>query len=75
MMNIVFVIVLALWIYILTVLKRGKLDFWYFITGSIGRLVFYACTVLLYFFIFTKAQIIRQKVGGFRYGTDNTDLS
>ena len=181
MMNIVFVIVLALWIYILTVLKRGKLDFWYFITGSIGlfvfmlikvepvvlaplqksvsavagmfgdmtgiyegyfnknivfiatgdanlsmyidyecsgivemlaflsllwffpmyhtyeticlivhvfgggsyfvahsiigRLVFYACTVLLYFFVFTKAQIIRQKVGGFRYDTDNTDLS
>ena len=40
MMNIVFVIVLALWIYILTVLKRGKLDFWYFITGSIGLFVF-----------------------------------
>lgn len=35
-----FVIVLALWIYILTVLKRGKLDFWYFITGSIGLFVF-----------------------------------
>ena len=202
MMNMFFVIVLVLWIYILTVLKRGKLDFWYFITGSIGlfvfmlikiepvvlaplqksvsavagmfgdmtgiyegyfnknivfistgdanlsmyidyecsgivemlaflsllwffpmyhtyekvvlsivgpalilaanvlrifticlivhvfgggsyfvahsiigRLVFYACTVLLYFFVFTKAQIIRQKVGGFRYDTDNTDLS
>ena len=36
MMNMFFVIVLVLWIYILTVLKRGKLDFWYFITGSIG---------------------------------------
>ena len=40
MMNMFFVIVLVLWIYILTVLKRGKLDFWYFITGSIGLFVF-----------------------------------
>lgn len=202
MMNIVFIIVLVLWIYMLTVLKRGKLDFWYFIVGSvglfvfmlikvepivleplqksvsavagmlgdmtgiyegyfnknivfietgnahismyidyecsgiveilafmsllwffpmyhtyekavlsivgpaiifaanifrifticmivhvfgggsyfvahsiIGRLVFYACTVLLYFFVFTKSQIIRQKVGGFKYDTDKADLS
>lgn len=36
----------------------------------IGRLVFYALSVLLYFFVFTKSQIIRQKVGGFSYGVD-----
>lgn len=36
----------------------------------IGRLVFYACTIALYFFVFTKSQIIRQKVGGFGYGND-----
>ena len=36
----------------------------------VGRLVFYALTVILYFFVFTKAQIIRQKVGGFAYGHD-----
>lgn len=36
----------------------------------IGRLIFYALSVLLYFFVFTKTQIIRQKVGGFSYGVD-----
>ena len=36
----------------------------------VGRLVFYALTVILYFFVFTKAQIIRQKVVGFAYGHD-----
>ena len=36
----------------------------------VGRLVFYALTVILYFFVFTKAQIIRHKVGGFAYGHD-----
>lgn len=36
----------------------------------IGRLVFYGLSVLLYFFVFTRTQIIRQKVGGFSYGMD-----
>ncbi len=36
----------------------------------VGRLIFYVLTVILYFFVFTKAQIIRQKVGGFAYGHD-----
>lgn len=36
----------------------------------IGRLVFYALSVILYFVVFTKTQIIRQKVGGFSYGHD-----
>ena len=36
----------------------------------VGRIVFYALTVILYFFVFTKTQIIRQKVGGFAYGHD-----
>ncbi len=35
----------------------------------VGRIVFYALSVLLYFWVFTKTQIIRQKVGGFTYGT------
>ncbi len=36
----------------------------------IGRLVFYALSVLMYFIVFTKTQIVRQKVGGFTYGVD-----
>ena len=38
----------------------------------IGRIVFYALTVLMYFYVFTRSQVIRMKVGEFRYdhGTD-----
>lgn len=40
----------------------------YFLAHTIiGRLVFYACTITLYFYVFTKSQIIRQKVGAFSY--------
>lgn len=34
----------------------------------IGRIVFYVLSVLLYFFVFTKTQVIRQRLGGFNYG-------
>lgn len=34
----------------------------------VGRLIFYGLSILLYFLVFTKAQIVRQKVGGFTYG-------
>jgi exosortase family protein XrtG len=34
----------------------------------IGRLFFYAITVLLYFYVFTKPQVVSMKVGGFLYG-------
>ncbi len=34
----------------------------------IGRFIFYGLSILLYFFVFTRTQIIRQKVGGFTYG-------
>lgn len=41
----------------------------YFISHTIiGRLVFYAFSVLLYFYVFTKPQIIRMKIGKFTYG-------
>ena len=34
----------------------------------VGRLFFYAVTVLLYFYVFTKSQVVSMKVGGFLYG-------
>lgn len=34
----------------------------------VGRLVFYLISVLLYFYVFTKPQIVRMKVGMFKYG-------
>ena len=40
-MSIGIILAVLLWIYILSVLKRGKLDFWLFITGSVGMFVFY----------------------------------
>nr|WP_319488724.1 exosortase family protein XrtG [uncultured Caproiciproducens sp.] len=39
----------------------------YFAHSIVGRLVFYALSIILYFIVFTKSQIIRQKVGGFSY--------
>lgn len=52
------------------------IHFWgvpaYYIAHTfVGRIFFFAVTLVMYFYVFTKAQIIRQKVGGFVYG--NTD--
>lgn len=46
----------------------GGLDLYYISHALIGRLVFYALSVLLYFYVFTKPQIIRMKLGKFSYG-------
>jgi len=41
----------------------------YFIAHTVlGRIIFYGMSVLLYFYVFTKSQILRQKVGKFNYG-------
>ena len=41
----------------------------YFISHTIiGRLIFYTFSVMLYFYVFTKPQIIRMKIGKFTYG-------
>lgn len=40
----------------------------YFFAHTIfARIFFYVCTVILYFYVFTKPQIVRQKVGAFHY--------
>lgn len=39
----------------------------------VGRLVFYVLSVILYYYIFTHAHIIKQKTGGFSYAQDNGD--
>ncbi len=46
----------------------GGVNIYYVAHGVVGRLVFYSLSVLLYFYIFTKPQIIRTKVGKFLYG-------
>lgn len=41
----------------------------YYVSHSfVGRIVFYSLSVLLYFYVFTKPQVIQMKVGNFSYG-------
>lgn len=47
----------------------GGPDVYYVAHSLVGRVVFYVLTILLYFFVFTKPQIVRMKVGRFTYGT------
>lgn len=49
-------------------------DVYYLAHSMVGRIVFYAFTILLYYYSFTHAQIIKQKIGGFQYGehTENS---
>ena len=46
------------------------IDMYYIAHTFVGRLVFYSLSVLIYFYVFTKPQIIKQKVGSFRYDGD-----
>lgn len=36
----------------------------------VGRLLFYALSIILYFYVFTRAQIRRQRVGEFGYDSE-----
>ncbi|MEE3393715.1 MAG: exosortase family protein XrtG [Lachnospiraceae bacterium] len=65
-----------LWIFVSNVLRIviiafmvhfGGNDIFFLAHAVVGRLVFYALTITLYFYVFTRSQIIRQKVGAFKY--------
>lgn len=43
-------------------------DIFYFAHSIFGRMIFYIFSIALYFYVFTKAHIVRQKVGNFTYG-------
>lgn len=43
-------------------------DIFYFAHTIFGRMIFYVFSVVLYFYVFTRSHIIRQKVGQFSYG-------
>lgn len=58
-------------ILIAEIIYFGGAGYYYVAHSLIGRLVFYALTVALYFYIFTKPQIVRMKVGTFTYERDN----
>ena len=44
------------------------MDAYYVVHTFIGRIVFYILSVLLYYYVFTKPQVIQMKVGNFTYG-------
>lgn len=46
-------------------------EVFYFAHTILGRLVFYGFSIILYFYVFTRSQIIRQKVGNFNYERNN----
>lgn len=46
-------------------------DIFFFAHAIFGRIVFYSLTVIIYFNVFTRSHIIRQKIGKFNYGNDN----
>ena len=48
----------------------GGVDMYHIAHTFIGRFVFYGLSVILYFYVFTKPQIIKQKVGSFQYDSD-----
>lgn len=52
---------------ICTMIHVGGNDIYFLAHTVFGRFVFYFCSVVLYFYVFTKSQIIRQKVGNFKY--------
>lgn len=43
-------------------------DIFFFAHAIFGRIVFYGLSIVLYFYVFTRSQIIKQKVGKFKYG-------
>lgn len=42
-------------------------DIFYFAHTIFGRIVFYGLSIILYFHVFTRPQIMRQKIGSFKY--------
>ncbi len=46
---------------------------YYLMHAIVGRLFFYAFSIVLYFYVFTKPQIIKMKVGSFSYEHHRAD--
>lgn len=66
--NVIRIYVICVCIYI------GGNDMYYFAHGILGRLIFYALSIVLYFYVFTKSQIVRQKVGGFSFEAEEQKI-
>lgn len=65
-----------IWIFIANVLRIFTIcaliyyygnNIYYFAHTIFGRLIFYALSIALYYLVFTRSQVLRQKIGSFRY--------
>ena len=59
--NIIRIVIICLFVYFF---GNGA---YYIAHTIIGRIVFYLLSVILYYYIFTHSQIIKQRIGGFSY--------
>lgn len=58
---------------ILTIIYYGGSEYYLMAHSVVGRLIFYVLTIILYYVVFTKKQINRQKVGEFAYESSVLD--
>lgn len=49
----------------------GGNEIYYVAHTIVGRIIFYALSVCLYFYVFTRSQIRKQRLGGFAYDSKN----
>lgn len=52
------------------IINRFGNESYYMAHTIVGRLIFYALSIVLYFYVFTRAQIRRQRVGEFGYDSE-----
>ena len=62
MSNVIRILIISMVIHI------GGNNVFYFTHTVLGRIIFYGLSVVLYFYVFTKPHIVRQKVGVISYG-------
>ncbi len=69
----------ALWIIVANIIRLFSIcliinhfgnESYYVAHTIVGRLIFYALSIILYFYVFTRAQIRKQRVGEFGYDSE-----
>ncbi len=66
-----------IWIFLSNIIRMTSIcllvyffgnDIFFFAHAIFGRIIFYLLSIILFFYVFTRAQIMKQRVGKFRYG-------
>jgi exosortase family protein XrtG len=70
-------IVGIIWIFLSNIIRMTSIcllvyffgnNIFFFAHAIFGRIIFYLLSIILFFYVFTRAQIMKQRVGKFRYG-------